>query len=534
MAAAAVLTTAPLAAAPAVAGPPGATVPVRPGWWQPGETVHVPPVDAPVADPFRPPAGPYGAGNRGLEYATAPGSTVRASAPGTVTFAGAVAGALHVTVLHDGGVRTSYSFLASLDVVAGQRVRQGDPVGTSGERLHFGARIGDAYFDPATLFAGPLTEVELLPLDIPAPTRVRGEAGALAALTGTLDSLPLPGVDDALAWLRARGRAGPSYAGRTDPLGQGVDIARDLAAGLMAGDRCSSGPAPAQPVAGQHRTVVMVGGLGSSSEAAAIDDLPVAGLGYDRDRVVRFSYAGGRTPATGARFAAIPARAYRPADTQGDVVVAGSRLADLVEQVVRAEPEAVVDIAAHSLGGVVARVALVELQRRGFDFGRLGVVVTLASPHRGADAASVALAANARLAGHLAAGAAVPAIGTALDPDAVVVTQLAEHSPLVSDLAATGVPPGVRLVSIAARGDLVVAAPRTRVAGATNVTVPGAGLGAHSALVGSAAARDEVARSLAGQPPGCEPWHDVLADVATGHAVSLVEDQVGGLVARGW
>ena len=30
--------------------------------------VLTPPVDAPVLDPFRAPAGPYGPGNRGIEY----------------------------------------------------------------------------------------------------------------------------------------------------------------------------------------------------------------------------------------------------------------------------------------------------------------------------------------------------------------------------------------------------------------------------------------------------------------------------------
>ncbi len=44
--------------------------------------VHVPPVDAPIADPFRPPAGPYGGGNRGLDYDTTAGDVVRASAAG--------------------------------------------------------------------------------------------------------------------------------------------------------------------------------------------------------------------------------------------------------------------------------------------------------------------------------------------------------------------------------------------------------------------------------------------------------------------
>ncbi|HET9608545.1 MAG TPA: peptidoglycan DD-metalloendopeptidase family protein [Acidimicrobiales bacterium] len=547
---------------------------------QPGAVVHTPPVDAPVVDPFRPPPGPFGAGNRGLEYGTAPGSPVRASASGTVTFAGTVAGALHVTVLHDDGVRTSYSFLAGIDVVAGQPVGQGDRVGTSGERLHFGARIGDAYFDPAMLFAGAVADVELLPLDDTSAAASGDEAGALAALTagvaggvglpgmggrlplpgagrgiavpgigdgntppgaggrvagpGTGGGIALPGVDDALAWLRARARAGPTYAGQVDPLGRGVELARDLVDRVVAPGPCSAELAPERPVAGQRRVAVTVAGLGSTSGSASIDDLRVGDLGYATDRVVRFSYAGGRTPATGTAFPTIDARPYGSADTQGDVAVAAARLADLVEQVARADPEAVVDVVAHSLGGLVARLALVDLERRGFDLGRLGVVVTLGSPHRGADAASVVAAANARLPGHLALGSAESVLGTGLDPDATVATQLAEHSPAIGALADAGVPAGVRLVSIAARGDVVVAAPRTRVAGAVNVTVPVGGPGAHADLVGSDQATAEVARALAGQPPGCESWGDALADVATGHAVSLVEDQAGALVARGW
>ena len=114
-----------------------------------GTVAHTPPVDAPIADPFRPPAGPYGAGNRGLEYATSPGDVVRASAPGTVVFAGPVAGSLHVTVLHADGVRTSYSFLQAAGHVGGRpQSAGGDPIGTAGERLHFGARVGRRLLRP--------------------------------------------------------------------------------------------------------------------------------------------------------------------------------------------------------------------------------------------------------------------------------------------------------------------------------------------------------------------------------------------------
>jgi len=116
--------------------------------------VYQPPVDAPVVDPFRPPPTPYAAGNRGIDYATGPGARVGAAADGTVVFSGMVGGSLHVVVRHADGVRTSYSYLRSARVHRGDRVVRGEPVGTAGERFHFGARIGETYIDPALLFGG--------------------------------------------------------------------------------------------------------------------------------------------------------------------------------------------------------------------------------------------------------------------------------------------------------------------------------------------------------------------------------------------
>jgi murein DD-endopeptidase MepM/ murein hydrolase activator NlpD len=130
-----------------------------------GVVSYVPPVDAPVVDPFHLPTTPYGPGNRGLDYDAVPGTPVRASADGVVLFAGQVGGTLHVTLRHADGIRTSYSFLARIAVVLGQRLHQGDPVGTAGERFHFGARSGDVYVDPAGLFAGADATLALLPLD---------------------------------------------------------------------------------------------------------------------------------------------------------------------------------------------------------------------------------------------------------------------------------------------------------------------------------------------------------------------------------
>lgn len=120
-----------------------------------GPLVYTAPVDAPVVDRFRPPATPYGAGNRGWEYATTPGTAVRAAAEGTVSFAGPVAGRLVVTVAHPDGLRTSYTDLATIAVRAGRSVAGGEVVGTAGARLHVGVRRGDTYLDPAAILPEP-------------------------------------------------------------------------------------------------------------------------------------------------------------------------------------------------------------------------------------------------------------------------------------------------------------------------------------------------------------------------------------------
>jgi hypothetical protein len=522
------------------AGPPASASVVAAAGDPGGAVSYIPPVDAPVSDPFRPPAQPFGPGNRGLEYATVPGTPVRASADGTVVFAGPVGGALHVTILHADGVRTSYSFLAAVDVVLGQPVHQGDRIGTAGSVFHFGARLGDSYIDPASLFAGVATTVVLLPYEVPPGSSPPAEARALAAITlGHGPRLPhldldLPSGTSALAWLEGTVRGGATGPGLA-PLARGLDLVDDLGARLLATEPCSGGPPPVRPVAGQARVVVTVGGLGSTSDAAAVDDLRVDELGYRRDHLVRFSYAGGRIPgqAPAGALAAIPEQAYGSGDTQGDVDVAAGRLADLVEDVLVAEPGVTVDLYGHSLGGLVVRLALADLAGRGVDLGRIGLVATLGSPHRGAALATLVATGNERVLTGAALDLAAGGLDLGLDPRAPVVGQLAEGSVIVDRLGALGVPAGVDLVSIGARGDLVAPAPATEVAGGRTVIVPVSGPGAHRDLVSSGAATAELARALAGQPPGCEGRTDVVADVVVGHAIAGVEDGLGGLVAAG-
>ena len=137
----------------------------RPAVRRPHARRYLPPVDAPVRDPFRPPACTWCAGNRGLEYDTAPGQDVRASARGTVTFAGQVAGRLWIVVAHADGLRTSYGLVTGIAVSVGQVVVAGQRLAAAGEAMHFGVRRGDVYLDPALLLGGAALVPRLVPLD---------------------------------------------------------------------------------------------------------------------------------------------------------------------------------------------------------------------------------------------------------------------------------------------------------------------------------------------------------------------------------
>ena len=131
---------------------------------EPSRLVFRPPVDAPVSDPFRPPSDPYGPGNRGIEYRTSPGDVVRAGASGRVSFAGAVAGSLYVTVDHGDSVVSSYSYLARISVRVGSPVAQGEAIGIAGERLfHFSVRVDGEYVDPAGFIGHRRVRVRLVP-----------------------------------------------------------------------------------------------------------------------------------------------------------------------------------------------------------------------------------------------------------------------------------------------------------------------------------------------------------------------------------
>jgi murein DD-endopeptidase MepM/ murein hydrolase activator NlpD len=135
-----------------------------------------PPVDAPVSEPFRAPATPYGPGHRGLEYGTTPGVVVRAAGPGVVAFAGVVAGRRFVAVEHPGGLRSAVGPLARLDVPAGAVVAAGTPLGTTAGPLLFTVRRAGVYIDPAPLLGDGPPAVRLVPDPLGASGAARARA----------------------------------------------------------------------------------------------------------------------------------------------------------------------------------------------------------------------------------------------------------------------------------------------------------------------------------------------------------------------
>jgi murein DD-endopeptidase MepM/ murein hydrolase activator NlpD len=122
-----------------------------------------------VVGGFDPPSVPWGAGHRGVDLLGSVGQRVRSALPGTVSFAGRIAGRGVVVVAH-GDTRTTYEPVTAA-LAVGTPIAAGAPLGRlelAGSHcfpracLHWGWRRGETYLDPLRLVgAGP---VRLLPL----------------------------------------------------------------------------------------------------------------------------------------------------------------------------------------------------------------------------------------------------------------------------------------------------------------------------------------------------------------------------------
>jgi hypothetical protein len=512
-----------------------------------------PPVPGPIVDRFDLPEKPWQRGNRGIDYATDPSTPVAAAANGKVVFAGPVAGALYVTVEHADGLRTSYSYLSEIHVREGQRVRGGDIVGLTRGAFHFGVRDPEGtYLDPEALLAGLLEpRVRLVPgaeegLDRLAESRGFAD-GLLDTGVATVQYLAETGVD--VLELSAH------YTTELNPVVRGARVAVATKRWYDQQQDCTPGSAD-QPEPEERRIAVVVSGLGTTSDSNSAWNIDTAALGYDDADVVRFSYSGGRAAGPGfdppsrtttvgevsdeatydQDLSDIPEGEFSELDSQQSLSASADRLGELLQMVAAAEPGVPIDVLAHSQGGVVARLGVVEAGRDGTLPPGVENLVTIGSPHQGAPLATTIVATGQSPGGRLGLDA-VRGTGLAgpLDHRLPAVPQLSETSDVLAEMRSIPIPEGVRFTSLGGSGDLTVPGTATAddQADAHRLILTPPTPGAHGDLTEMPETTREIALAVAGMGPTCQSiwqfgWGQVQADtIRTG------ETTAGLLVAMG-
>ena len=402
-----------------------------------------PPVPGAVVRGYREPLALFASGHRGIDFAAPAGTPVRAANEGRVTFAGDVSGSLHVVIEHSGGIRTSYSFLATADVEVGATVRRGAVIGTAGGHegshrvgvLHFGARSGSRYFDPMLLF-GPtdLTElVRLAPADRITPSDIellRREldddgCGLICDIGNALAEgadWVVDRVEDAIELgieaLRTVGELTEEVIRRIDQLIRDVmqtlaevaanvaeavaRFAEMLANGVIefveaiveAGIRLYEGltscpqPPPKAHSEGSGNTAFAVGGLTSSIRRRSPD---THGDAYDESFHTRWRPLG-YTRDEVVHFSYRDGfHAYRPEDTVTDLHAQAASMGRQIKEWAREHPGESIDLVGHSQGGLVIDLFLLEhYAGHEGEYPPIENVVTFGSPHEGTPLADLA------------------------------------------------------------------------------------------------------------------------------------------------
>ena len=504
-----------------------------------------PPSDAEIVDHFRPPPKPWMAGNRGIDYGTSAGAQIGAAAAGRVIFAGQVGGALHVTVEHADGLRTSYSFLASIAVSTGEQVRVGDVVGIAGGPFHFGVRApDDTYLDPEALLAGTLRPRSRL---VPGTDQGLERLGAheQRSLLDVFLDTGSAAVAATSAWASRTTALVAHYLAELNPTTHAIRTVDAFAKWLHDQETCTPS-ATEVPDRQSRRIVVLVSGLGTSSDANTAWEIDTKSLGYADADVVRYSYEGGQAPRVDANhqsnlrsvasqpFAAIATRPFTSLDSQQSVGTSADRLSALLQSVAAAQPGVPIDVVAHSQGGVVARLAV---ERSGAEDrlpSEVDTLVTVSSPQQGAPLAT-AVVALGDSPGGAAALTQVRAAGAAddLDNHLPALSDLAETSPIIDELHQRSMPSGVRFVTIGGSGDLVVpgSVAVDPVADASVILPTEIGKETHGTLPSSPAATREIGLAIAGIGPTCQSLGTATTAFVTAETIRYGESVAGATAA---
>ena len=439
--------------------------------------------------------------------------------------------------------RTRY--LRRVDVVVGSAGRAGATVlGTTAGHLHLGARVGDAYLDPAVAVrhGGP-PHVRARARSTTRPAAATGGSAAPSASSSAVSAV----------WRRGRGRAAPptgcwrAAAPTVDWLrGDGGQLLRTAAHYLEpqqlrlaapSGRRCcdprqrrraaarapphgDAAPAAANRAAGRRRSWP---GSGSTSQQRRIDDVDDGGPRLRR----RPTSCGSATPAAArprpaGRLRVDPGLARTTRPTPSTTSVRARRSSPTSSSRSRPRrPGVPIDLVAHSQGGVVARLALLELERA----ARRGLA---RSPRPGGHAGHAPRRRRPRhgdLRGrHARSGGSRLLDGVGLSSARARRRRAPASQQLSGDLRPDRAswPPrrcrrACEAVSIAARGDLVVPVPRTAGPGPPEVVVP---------VDGSAGPRRPARRARG--PPGAGPGPGrAAADLPVASRTRSL-DQAGG------
>ena len=475
-------------------------VPIGNAGASPAPPVLAPPVDAVIERHFEAPASDYGPGHRGIDYAIASGTRVRAAGDGVVSWAGSVAGNLSVTIDHGAGLESTYSMLASLEVTRGETVDEGRFVGTVGRDhegasggLHFGVKLHDEYVDP---------------LDYLGPAGL-GDAIHLAPLVE--ETAPEVPYITRLAFEGAGAQARPCRDPSTPE---------------------TSAPPPNDNVA------VAVAGLSSNTVGKTNATIYEDGngpedLGYPAKKVYRFSYRG----IDGPRLH----QAYEAHDTWGDIDASARRLASLLRAIHKRHPRAEVDLFAHSQGGLVAR-AYLERVAGSYDPGlpRVEHLVTYGTPHTGTSFAAIPRELDEET---LTGGFALDRLtewahegGPPLDPRARSIAQMEPGSSFLTELAREDVLFGTRVLSLAMPHDMIVPAQHALYPGKDGRVLSPSGVNGHEAVVDADEGRALAYSFLRDAPASCrgnwDEWGPVIGR-GIGFIHRLVGDAYGHLETLG-
>jgi hypothetical protein len=296
----------------------------------------------------------------------------------------------------------------------------------------------------------------------------------------------------------------------------------------------TAAPLDAQTTPPNDNVVVAVAGITSKTkdgvDAAIYLNGPEA-LGYPESRTYRFSYSGTEGPDLH--------EPYERTDTYIDLRHAAARLRALMVAIHDRHPDAKVDLIAHSQGGVVARLYLVDAASAWDDaLPDVEHLITYSSPHEGAPAAAeIPELDRSTLTGTWALDAAsdLAAEGVPVpDPRSPAVAQLAPGSGFMDQLAAADVSFGTRALALAIPNDPIVPADRAQIPEHPTRVIPWEGnpLAGHSTIVDSAMSRSLAFSFLRDDSPSCRTNWDTTGPVV-GRGYSAFQSHLGWFYGAG-